>query len=195
LLARAVKFKVTNFGRDPYEVSQGDYIGQIIILGVDEVECDFVQYDDGPQICLGGALCELHGSVNALAAPVVRDYKTPCKEPWSSFQSQGGPDTTCLCDPDAPIPEPCGVLQLFASRILVEILYAACVCRFDLLRAVCELVSCTNTWTHQCDCDLHRLICYINAAKDHGMIGWCGDPSEALELRVYADADFVSSLL
>jgi hypothetical protein len=37
-------------------------------------------------------------------------------------------------------------------------------------------------------------MCYINATKDHAMIGWCGDPSAALELRVYADADFAGCI-
>jgi dUTPase len=32
-----IKFKLTNFGRDPWAVDQGDYAGQLIILGVDEV--------------------------------------------------------------------------------------------------------------------------------------------------------------
>jgi hypothetical protein len=82
------------------------------------------------------------------------------------------------------------VLQPFASRILMKILYAARMCRCDLLRAVCGLASCATNWTHQCDRDLRILICYIDATKDHAMIGWCGDPSSALELRVYADADF-----
>jgi hypothetical protein len=79
---------------------------------------------------------------------------------------------------------------VFASHILMKTLYAARACRYDLLRAVCGLASCTTKWTHQCDRDLHRLICYINTTKEHAMIGWCGDPSEALELRVCADADF-----
>jgi hypothetical protein len=46
-------------------------------------------------------------------------------------------------------------------------------------------------WTHQCDRDLRRLICYINTIKDHTTKGWCGDPDALLELRVYADADVV----
>jgi hypothetical protein len=76
----------------------------------------------------------------------------------------------------------------------MKILYAARMCRYDLLRAVCGLASCTTKWTHQCDRDLRRLICYINTTKDHVMIGWCGDPSSALELRVHADADFAGCI-
>jgi hypothetical protein len=122
---------------------------------------------------------------NALAAPTIPTSKT-----WKEYQEHGGPETTKLYDPDAINPEPSGVLQSFASRTLVKILYAARMCRYDLLRAVCGLASCATKWTHQCDRDLHRLICYINTTKDHALIGWCGDPSSALELRVYADADF-----
>jgi hypothetical protein len=52
------------------------------------------------------------------------------------------------------------------------------------------LASCAAKWTHQCDRDLHRLICYINTTKDHAVIGWCGSPASMLELRARADADF-----
>jgi hypothetical protein len=189
-----IKFEITNFGHNPYTVKQEGYIGQLIMLGVDEVILDFIPFEDEAHDFMGSTDADdgeiIHraslGEVeNALAAPAIAP-----KKPWEEYQKQGGPETAKLYDPDAPIPELSGVLRPFASRILMGILYAARICRCDLLRAVCGLASCATKWTHQCDRDLRRLTCYINATKDHAMIGWCGDPSSALELRVYADADF-----
>jgi hypothetical protein len=125
-----------------------------------------------------------------------------CYYPWTPVQPEeiqetmgwtperGGARKTKLCDPDAPIPEPTGILQPIASRILMKILRAACMCRYDLLRAVCGLASCATKRTRQYDSDLPRLICYINTTKHHSMIGWCGGLDTILDLRVYADADF-----
>jgi dUTPase len=162
-----IKFKITNFGHDPCAVKQGDYIGQLIMLGVDEVILDFIPFEDETHDFMGSTDTDDGGIIhrtnlgeveNALAALAVAP-----KKPWGEYQRQGGPETTKLCGPDAPIPEPSGVLQPFASRILMAILYAARMCRCDLLRAVCGLASCAGKWTHQCDRDLRRLICYINA--------------------------------
>ena len=90
---------------------------------------------------------------NALAAPTVAT-----NIPWKEYHKQGGPATTKLYDPDASIPEPSGVLQPFASRILMKMLYAARMCRYDLLRAVCGVAGCATKRAHQCDSDLRRLI-------------------------------------
>jgi dUTPase len=142
-----IKFKIINFGRNLYTAKQGGYIGQLIMLGVDEVILEFVAFEDETHDFLGSTdaaddeiihktrLGELE---NALAAPTVATDK-----PWEEYQTQGGLETTKLCDPDATIPEPSGVLQPVASRILMKMLYAARMCRCDLLRAVCGLASCT----------------------------------------------------
>ena len=39
-----------------------------------------------------------------------------------------------------------GVLQPIASKVLMKILYAARMCRFDLLRATCALASLVTKW-------------------------------------------------
>jgi dUTPase len=41
-----IKFKITNFRHNPYTVKQGDYIGQLIMLGVDEVILEFIAFED-----------------------------------------------------------------------------------------------------------------------------------------------------
>jgi hypothetical protein len=71
----------------------------------------------------------------------------------------------------------------------MKILYAARMCRCDLLCAVCALASCTTKWAHQRDRDLRRLIYYVNTTKTHTMMNWCGDDVARLELKVFADVD------
>ena len=48
-----IEFAITNFGHNPYTVKQGDYIGQIIMLGVDEVILEFITFEDKPMILWG----------------------------------------------------------------------------------------------------------------------------------------------
>jgi dUTPase len=147
-----VEFTITNFGRNPYTVKQGDYIGQLIMFGVDEVILEFIAFKDKTHDLMGPNDTEddeiIHETKlgeleNALAAPTITTNK-----PWKEYQTHGGPETTKLYDPDDITPEPSGVLQPFASRILMKVLYAARMCRYDLLRAVCGLASCTAKWTH-----------------------------------------------
>ena len=86
------------------------------------------------------------------------------------------------------------LIQVVFSPSLLRFLgrsfaYAARLCRFDLLRAVCRLATVTK-WTSECDRKLHRLVCYVNSSKHLRMIGWVGDGLSALQPHVFADADF-----
>ena len=81
-----------------------------------------------------------------------------------------------------PSPAPdTGRLQPIAAKVLMKILYAARLCRFDLLRAVCHLATFVTKWTSECDHKLHRLACYVNSFKHLRMIGWVGDDLSALQ--------------
>ena len=71
----------------------------------------------------------------------------------------------------------------------MKMLYAARLCRFDLLRAVCHLATFVTKWTSECDRKLHRLVCYIHSSKHLRMIGWVGDKLDALQPHLFADAD------
>ena len=53
-----------------------------------------------------------------------------------------------------------GELQPIASRVLMKVLFAACMARFDLLRATQGLASRVTKWSPDCDKSLHRLMCY-----------------------------------
>ena len=82
-----------------------------------------------------------------------------------------------------------GMLANIASAVLMKILYAARMGRFDLLRPVTALGSRITTWTKLCDARLHRLVCYIKGTLDLKMYGWVGDTKDKLELVLYCDAD------
>ena len=82
-----------------------------------------------------------------------------------------------------------GMLSHIASAVLMKILYAARMGRFDLLRPVTALGSRITTWTKLCDQRLHRLVCYIKGTITLKMYGWVGDKREDLELVLYCDAD------
>jgi hypothetical protein len=78
--------------------------------------------------------------------------------------------------------EPVGALQPIAAKVLMKILYAARMARFDLLRAVNHLACFIAKWTVDCDRRLRRLVCYTHAAKHHRMVGWVGDPIDKVGL-------------
>ena len=82
-----------------------------------------------------------------------------------------------------------GTLANIASAVLMKILYAARMGRFDLLRLVTALGSRIATWTKLCDMRLHRLVCYIKSIVSLKMYGWVGEHKKDLELVLYCDAD------
>ena len=68
-----------------------------------------------------------------------------------------------------------GRLQPIASKVLMKILFAARMARFDLLRATQSLASRVTKWSAECDIALHRLVAYINCSKDQFLDGFIGD--------------------
>ena len=56
-----------------------------------------------------------------------------------------------------------GKLAPIASRVLMKLLFAARMARFDLLRAVQGLASRITKWSVDCDKALHRLVCYVKS--------------------------------
>ena len=76
-----------------------------------------------------------------------------------------------------------GELAPVACKVLMKILYAARMARYDLLRATCFLATRITKWDAACDRQLHRLVCYINtslelrspvgSAMTHRSWSWC----------------------
>ena len=65
-----------------------------------------------------------------------------------------------------PRQNPRGKLAPIASRVLMKLLFAARMARYDLLRAVQGLASRVTKWSSDCDKALHRLMCYVDSTKD-----------------------------
>merc|ERR1711873_97807 len=82
-----------------------------------------------------------------------------------------------------------GQLQPIAARVLMKILYAARMCRFDLLRAVNGLATKVTRWDSMCDRRLHRLVSYINSSLDLRLTAWVGDNPSCIRAHLYCDAD------
>ena len=84
-----------------------------------------------------------------------------------------------------------GRLQPIASKVLMKVLFAARMARYDLLRATQSLASRVTKWSADCDLALHRLISYVNTTKDSLFLeGFIGDDFENCQLWLFADADW-----
>ena len=83
-------------------------------------------------------------------------------------------------------------LQPIAAKVLMKILYAARLARFDLLRAIGVLSTMISKWDSFCDQRLHRVISYINTTLDLTMISWISEDTKPEDLcqNVFGDADF-----
>ncbi len=92
----------------------------------------------------------------------------------------------CAKDPEGTV----GALQPIASSVLMKVLYAARLSRFDLLKAVANLAQKVTKWDKGCDRMLHRLMCYINSSLDLRLKGHIGDSPKDLVISLYSDADF-----
>ncbi|CAE7705382.1 unnamed protein product [Symbiodinium sp. KB8] len=83
-----------------------------------------------------------------------------------------------------------GALAPQAASILMKLLYAARICRFDLLRSINNLARKITKWTKKEDALLHHLMAYVHQSKHHLMIGWVGDTLEDSSIGLFADADY-----
>ncbi|CAE7408673.1 unnamed protein product, partial [Symbiodinium pilosum] len=82
-----------------------------------------------------------------------------------------------------------GALAPHAASILMKLLYAARICRFDLLRSINNLARKITKWSVKEDAGLLHLISYVHHTKHHEMIGWVGNSLKDLSIGLFADAD------
>ena len=94
-----------------------------------------------------------------------------------------------IARPIADEAEARGELQPIASRVLMKVLFAARMARFDLLRATQGLASRVTKWSPECDKSLHRLMCYIHTTMDRTMVGFIGDSPQQCKTWFFADSD------
>ena len=90
----------------------------------------------------------------------------------------------------APSKEPTGELKNVAASILMKLLYAARMCRYDLLQPIGRLACMITRWDTHCDRMLHRLMCYVQSTFHLRKVGWVGESAATIGVRLYADADF-----
>ena len=96
---------------------------------------------------------------------------------------------------DAPLEstgeEDKGVLSDVACAVLMKILYAARLARWDLLRAIGILASRVTKWSRACDKALHKLVCYVYSSVEMTLAGYVGvnDSIDDFWISVYADSD------
>ena len=70
---------------------------------------------------------------------------------------------------------PKGALAPMAARVLMKILFAARMARYDLLTAVQGLAARVTKWSADCEKALHRLICYSHSTLDYKLKAFVGD--------------------
>ena len=76
-----------------------------------------------------------------------------------------------------------GQLDKTAMKVLMSVLYAARMARFDVLRAVGALATKVTKWNSQCDRELHWLMCDINSSLHLRQVGWIGDTHAKTSVR------------
>ena len=93
---------------------------------------------------------------------------------------------------ETPEPDdgPKGELQPIASRVLMKVLYAGRMARYDLLFPCQKLATKITKWTRRCDKQLHRMMAYIWQSRSWQLRGWVGDTHAEWKLWLYTDSDF-----
>ena len=82
-----------------------------------------------------------------------------------------------------------GELHEVASRVLMKVLWAARLCRRDLLRAVNRLATCAAKWTSEADLVLYRLMGAKASTKHLRMLCRVGDELAMIIPHLFADSD------
>ena len=83
-----------------------------------------------------------------------------------------------------------GELAPHAASVLMKLLYAARIARFDLLRSINMLARNATKWSKNDDIKVHHLMCYVNSTKGQKLIGWVGNELTALQIGIFADVDY-----
>ena len=113
------------------------------------------------------------------------------------FNVPGDPGLSVALQPDACDSRPesiqvqQGGLAPHAASILMKLLYAARIARFDLLRSINTLARNATKWSIPDDAKLYHLMCYVNSTLGKRMIGWVGNDMKDLSIVFYADADLL----
>ena len=100
-------------------------------------------------------------------APAPGDPKHAVQCPWCSTKFDPGSSVALQPDASDSRPESVevqrGALAPHAASILMKLLYAARIARFDLLRSINTLARNVTKWSIQDDAKLYHLMCYVNS--------------------------------
>ena len=127
-------------------------------------------------------------------APCPGNPKKKVSCPWCSHEFD--PDAPEFYKPGttgedvSPGESARGALAPHAASVLMKLLYAARIARFDLLRSINSLARNVTKWTVDDDAKLYHLMCYVNSSLSKRMTGWVGNKFDDLSLSLFADADF-----
>ena len=64
---------------------------------------------------------------------------------------------------DALDTQPTSELKNCAASVLMQLLYCARLCRYDLLHGIGRLACLVTKWDSHCDKMLHRMMCYVES--------------------------------
>ena len=146
-------------------------------------------------------LSDNKGCMYKPAKQVVYDMSSFLKQAVEKYKSLVGPEFRDLKNVSTQFAEDriarpaeaesgsTGKLAPIASRVLMKLLFAARMARYDLLRAVQGLASRVTKWSTDCDKALHRLMCYVNSTIHYKMSGFIGDEIKSCKLWLFADSD------
>ena len=127
--------------------------------------------------------------VSSFLESCVEGYCELAKVDVSSLKPAPTPFTDAgIARPTLDESEPKGRLQPIASKVLMKILFAARMARFDLLRATQSLASRVTKWSTECDVALHRLVAFVHHTKDRFLDAFIGDPLSECQIWLFADA-------
>jgi hypothetical protein len=85
-----IVFKVANFGRIPFMILQGSCIGQVMLVGVDDVVCQ-IGKENHAEICSPATACEVDtdATTDDVRIPGRQHNPKKYKKPWVGHQSRG----------------------------------------------------------------------------------------------------------
>ncbi len=115
---------------------------------------------------------------------VLRKVTTPFLE---DIDPTSAANTTAEAGGKIPLE---GELKGCCASVLMKRLYAARMCRYDLLHAIGRLAGMITRWDTHCDKMLHRLMRYVHSTYHVRKVGWVGEGSASIGVHLYADADF-----
>ncbi len=115
--------------------------------------------------------------------PFLEDAEPPLTANTEAVKPGGGSAMASEALPE-------GELKHCCASVLMKLLYAARMCRYDLLHAIGRLACLITRWDSHCDRMLHRLMCYVNSTLHVRKVAWVGEGAATIGVHLYADADF-----